>query len=176
VWGASPGTAEQSRKPNPYRHAPRAHNLPPTPSIPRRDGARPDTGVDVRPRCLSGKGTDEARLSPVGPVRSGAPAGTVALTSAGPVPVRAPRPTTSVLTRPPGSGRRSVSAILPAWARKSPRVAGAGAGVPARPVHQRSRAGAGSSPWVPAAAYRRRPSHGSPRTGRARQARSMPAR
>src|SRR4051794_30869082 len=45
------------------------------------------------------------------------------ITAAGAVPVRAPRSTTSAPIRPLASGNGSVSAILPAWARKSPRVA-----------------------------------------------------
>ena len=45
------------------------------------------------------------------------------ITAAGPVPVRAPRVNDKRTDPATGERKRFASAILPAWARKSPRVA-----------------------------------------------------
>ena len=77
-------------------------------------------------------------------------------TAAGAVPVRQPRVNDKRVDEATGERKRFSSAILPAWARKSPQVSGGvAAAVPARPVHRRLRAGAGAVPRLESRACRR---------------------
>ena len=80
-------------------------------------------------------------------VRNGYHAQREVATAAGAVPVRAPRVNDKRVDEDTGERRRFSSAILPAWARKSPAGGGgAAAAVPARPVQRGLRAGVGAVP------------------------------
>ena len=69
------------------------------------------------------------------------------ITAAGPVPVRAPRVNDKRTDPATGERKRFASAILPAWARKSPRVAEVLPPlVPARPVELGFRSGVDAVP------------------------------
>jgi len=81
-------------------------------------------------------------------------------TAAGAVPVRAPRVNDKRVDEATGERKRFASAILPAWARKSPRVAEV---LPLLYLHgcpQATSARHWSSSWAPATACRRPPSPG----------------
>jgi len=97
-------------------------------------------------------------------VRNGYHAEREVMTAAGAVPVRAPRVNDKRTDAETGERRRFCSAILPAWARKSPKVAEV---LPLLYLH-----GLSSSDFGPALGCLRGRSPGSPRSGRTRRARS----
>ena len=98
-------------------------------------------------------------------------------TAAGAVPVRQPRVNDKRIDEVTGERQRFSSAILPAWSRKSPRVAEV---LPLLYLHGLSslglRAGVGAVPRLRRRACPRRRSPGSPRSGKTRRGRSTPGR
>jgi hypothetical protein len=106
-------------------------------------------------------------------VRNGYHAEREVTTAAGVVPVRAPRVNDKRIDEETGERRRFSSAILPAWARKSPQVAAGGRGVavavPARPVQfgpEPTSVRRWGSSLAPRQACPRPRSPGSPRSGK----------
>jgi putative transposase len=144
-----------------------------------RDGARAMLAAALRAEVVAYIDAHLGEVDETGHrlvVRNGFHQPREVVTAAGPVPVRAPRVNDKRIDAETGQRRRFSSAILPAWARKSPQVAEV---LPLLYLH-----GLSSSDFGPAleqflgsaAGLSRRRSPGSPRSGRTTPRRSTSAR